>query len=169
MKTLHLLRHAKSSWKRGELDDHERPLSKRGRAAASAVAKAMARTGIAPDIVLCSTAVRARETLTPIAQRLKPPKVVFEPGIYDVAGRKLWKYVLALPEGADTVLLIGHNPGLHAFALSLADADSLGRLPSPEGKFPTGALVTFSFEGRWRDLRPRTAYLVSFVQPKELD
>ena len=169
MKTLHLLRHAKSSWKRVELDDHERPLSKRGRTAASAVAKGMARTGIAPDIVLCSTAVRARETLAPIAKRLKPPKVVFERGIYEVAGRKLWKYVLALPEDADTVLMIGHNPGLHAFALSLADAESVDRLPPLEGKFPTGALATFSFDGRWKDLRPRAARLVSFVQPKELE
>jgi len=168
MKTLHLLRHAKSSWKQVGLDDHERPLSKRGRAAASAMAKHMRRSEIAPDVVLCSTAVRAKETLEPIAKRLKPSKVRFERGIYEVSGRKLWKYVWALPERANAVLMIGHNPGLHDFALALADIDSVGRLPASGGKFPTGAFATFSFDGRWKDLRPRTARVVSFVQPKEL-
>jgi phosphohistidine phosphatase len=100
---------------------------------------------------------------------LKPGKVIFERGIYEVAGRNLWKYVRTLPERADSALMIGHNPGLHNFALALADTDSVGRLPPSEGKFPTGALATFSFEGRWTDLRPRTAHLVSFVQPKELE
>ena len=108
MKTLHLLRHAKSSWKEPGLDDHERPLSKRGRAAASAIAKHMKRTAIAPDIVICSTAVRTKETLEPIAKKLKPAKVIFEVGIYEVAESELWKHVGALPEQADTVLMIGH-------------------------------------------------------------
>ena len=100
---------------------------------------------------------------------MKQPKVLFERGIYEVAGRKLWKYVLALPEQANTVLMIGHNPGLHDFALALADADSVDALPPPGGKFPTGTLASFSFDGRWKDLRPRGAHLVSFVQPKELE
>jgi phosphohistidine phosphatase len=167
-KTLHLLRHAKSSWKELGLDDHERPLSKRGHAAASAMAKHMGRAAIAPDIVLCSTAVRAKETLEPIAKKLKPAKVTFESGIYEVAERELWKYVCALPEQAGTVLMIGHNPDLHNFALALADADSVDRLPPPHGKFPSGALATFSFDGQWKDLRPRGAHLASFVRPREL-
>jgi phosphohistidine phosphatase len=64
--------------------------------------------------------------------------------------------------------MIGHNPGLHNFALALAGPESAGDLPPPEGKFPTGALATFSFEGRWKDLLPHRARLVSFVRPKEL-
>jgi phosphohistidine phosphatase SixA len=88
-----------------------------------------------------------KQTLKPIAKRLKPAKVVFETGIYEVPERKLWKYVWALPAHADTVLIIGHNPGLHAFALALAlalaDADSVDHLPPPEGKFPSSALATF--------------------------
>jgi phosphohistidine phosphatase len=168
MKTLHLLRHAKSSWKQVGLDDHERPLSKRGRAAASAMAKHMKRAGIEPDIVLCSTAVRAKETFDHIAKKLKPKKVLFKRGIYEEPGRHLWKCVRALSERADTALMIGHNPGLHTFALTLADIDSVEHLPPSGGKFPTGALVTLSFDGRWKDLRPRTARVVSFVQPREL-
>ena len=71
---------------------------------------------LAPDIVLCSTAVRAKQTLDPIVKRIRPVKVVFERGIYEVPQRKLWKYLWALPENADSVLMIGHNPGLHELA-----------------------------------------------------
>jgi phosphohistidine phosphatase len=168
MKVLHLLRHAKSSWKNSALDDHERPLSKRGRVTAEAMAKHLERAKIAPDIVLCSTAVRAKQTLEPIAKRLKVTKVVFEKGIYEVPQRKLWRFLWALPERAETVLMIGHSPALHDLALALADADSADELPPTDGKFPTGALASFSFEGRWEELRPRGAHLVSFVRPKQL-
>jgi len=168
MKTLHLLRHAKSSRKDPTLEDHERPLSKRGRAAAKAMARYMERTKIAPDIVLCSTAVRAKQTLDPIAKRLRPAKVVFEDGIYEVPESKLWKHLRALPERAQTVLMIGHNPGLHDLALALADAGSHNHLPFSEGKFPTGALATFSFDGKWKDLRPHGAQLIALIQPKQL-
>jgi phosphohistidine phosphatase len=168
MKTLHLLRHAKSSWKDPALEDHERPLSKRGRSAAKAMAKYMERTEIAPDFVLCSTAVRARQTLNPIAKRLRPAKVVFENAIYEVPQRRLWMYLWALPEHAEIVLVVGHNPGLHDLALALTDPGSRNHALLPEGKFPTGALATFSFDGRWGDLRPDSAQLVSFIQPRQL-
>jgi phosphohistidine phosphatase len=91
MKTIHLLRHAKSTWKDVDLADHQRPLTKRGRATAKAIAAYMKRSRIEPDMVLCSTAVRAKGTLEPIAKRLKPAKVVFEAGIYEVQQRRLWK------------------------------------------------------------------------------
>jgi phosphohistidine phosphatase len=80
---LHLPRHAKSSWRDIGLGDHARPLSKRGRGTARAMAKQMERAKIAPDIVQCSTAIRAKETLEPIAKRLKPGKAIFERGIYE--------------------------------------------------------------------------------------
>ena len=168
MKTLHLLRHAKSSWKDPTLEDHERPLSNRGREVAKTLAKYLEGAELAPDIVLCSTAVRAKQTLDPIVKRLKPAKVVFERAIYEVPQRKLWKYLWALPENADSVLMIGHNPGLHELALALADAGSREHLPPSRGKFPTGAVATFSFDGTWKDLRPKGAHLASFTRPKEI-
>jgi phosphohistidine phosphatase len=168
MKTLHLLRHAKSSWDDPALDDHDRPLSKRGRAVAKAMAEHMERAKIVPDIVLCSTALRTKETLGPIAARVKPAKVVFAAGIYEASERKLWRHLWDLPEQAETVLMIGHSPGVHELALALADAASREHLPPVDGKFPTGALATFSFDGAWKKLSPRSAQLVSFVRPKEL-
>lgn len=168
MKTLHLLRHAKSSWKDPALDDHERPLNKRGRETAKLIGAYLRRAKIRPDVVLCSTAVRAKQTLAPISKEIKPPKVVLKRGIYEVAQRKLWKHIWTLPESADCVLMIGHNPALHDLALALADAKSRKRLPPPEAKFPTGALVSFSVDGAWKELRPNGATLLSFTSPKDI-
>jgi phosphohistidine phosphatase len=168
MKTLLLLRHAKSSWKDPALDDHERPLSKRGRATAKMIGAYLRREKIRPDVVICSSAVRARETLAPISKEIKPPKVVLEKDIYEVPQRKLWKHISTLPENADCVLLIGHNPALHDLALALADAASRARLPPIDGKFPTGAMATFHLDGTWKELRPNTATLAAFTTPKDI-
>jgi phosphohistidine phosphatase len=166
MKTLHLLRHAKSSWNDPDLDDHDRPLSKRGRETARAIAAYLRRAKIAPDLVICSTAVRARQTLDPITNAIKPPKVILEREIYEVAQEKIWKHLWKLPESADCVLLIGHNPGLHDLALALADADSAELVPPRGGKFPTGAMASFRFDGAWKAMQPHSAMLFSYTTPK---
>jgi phosphohistidine phosphatase len=168
MKTLHLLRHAKSSWKDPGLDDHDRPLSKRGRETAKTIAAYLRRAKIAPDLVICSTAVRARQTLDPIAKAIKRPKVILEREIYEVAQEKIWKHLWRLPERADCVLLIGHNPGLHDLALALADADSAKLVPPRGGKFPTGAIASFRFDGAWKAMQPHSAVLLSFTRPKAM-
>ena len=168
MKTLHLLRHAKSSWKDAALADHERPLSKRGRETAKTLGRYLRREKIKPDLAVCSTAVRARETLAPIRKKTKLRKVVLEDGIYEVPQEHLWERILTLPEKAESVLLIGHNPALQELALELADAESRARFPAIEAKFPTGAMATFSFEGTWKELRPNGAALAAFTTPKDI-
>jgi phosphohistidine phosphatase len=168
MKTLHLLRHAKSSWNDPDLDDHDRPLSKRGRETARAIAAYLRRVKIAPDLVICSTAVRARQTLDPITKAIKPPKVILEREIYEVAQEKIWKHLWKLPESADCVLLIGHNPGLHDLALELADPDSAKLVPPRGGKFPTGAMASFRFDRAWKAMQPHSAVLLSFTRPKAM-
>src|SRR5580692_13060774 len=112
-----------SSWKDPGRNDHDRPLSKRGRQTAKMMAAYLRRAKIAPDLVICSTAKRARQTLDPIAKAKKPPKVVLERAIYGGAQRALWEQLWNLPESAKSVLLIGHNPALHDLALELAHAD----------------------------------------------
>src|ERR1700730_16542785 len=139
MKSLHLLRHAKSSWKDPGLNDHDRPLSKRGRQTAKMMAAYLRRAKIAPDLVICSTAMRARQTLNPIAKAKKPPKVVLEREIYGGAQRALWEQLWNLPESAKSVLLIGHNPALQDLALELAQTDKL--LPFAGEEFPTCAMA----------------------------
>src|SRR5215469_900221 len=138
MKTLYLLRHAKSSWKDPGLDDLDRPLNKRGRETAKTMAAYLRRSKIAPDLVLCSTAVRARQTLEPIAKAIKPGSVAFESRIYEVAQPELLKYLRGLPEPVECALIIGHNPGLHDLALALADAKSRKRSRRPKASFRLG-------------------------------
>ncbi len=167
MKSLHLLRHAKSSWKDPDLNDHDRPLSERGRRAAKMMAAYLRRSKIEPDLVICSTAMRAQQTLDPIAKAKKPPKVILE---REICGgqQALWEQLWNLPESAKSVLVIGHNPALHDLALELVQADSNKLLPSAGEKFPTGAMASFRFDGAWKALEPHGAVLASFITPKAI-
>ena len=163
MKSLHLLRHAKSSWKDPSLNDHDRPLSKRGRETAKTMATYLRRAKIVPDLVICSTAMRARQMLNPIAKAKKPPKVVLEREIYGGTQQALWEQLWNLPESAKSVLLIGHNPALHDLALELAQANLNKLLPSAGGKLPPGAMASFRFDGAWKALEPHGAELASYI------
>lgn len=168
MHALHLLRHAKSSWADDELDDHDRPLSKRGRRDAEAMALHLAARGGTPDLVLSSTAARARATLAPLLERLKPKRILLDRDLYLAPGAKLLAHLRETAEDVGTALLIGHNPGLHELALLLADPESPVELPPLSGKLPTGALASFRFGSEWRRLKPRTATLIAYVTPREL-
>jgi phosphohistidine phosphatase len=168
MNTLYLLRHAKSSWTDDQLADHDRPLSKRGRRAADAVAQHLSLKHVAVDLVLSSTAARARETLEPILARLKPPRVLFDRDLYLAPVAALLERLREIDETDSSVLLAGHNPGLHELTLALADPDSPVAPPPLSGKFPTGALASFRFAGPWRRLKLGTATLVDFVTPRDL-
>ena len=168
MHALHLLRHAKSSWADEKLDDHDRPLSKRGRRDAEAMARHLAGRGGTPDLALSSTAARAHATLAPLLERLKPKRVLLDRDLYLAPGRALLEYLRNTNEGVGSALLVGHNPGLHELALLLADPDSPVELPPLSGKFPTGALASFRFATTWSRLKPRTARLIAYVTPREL-
>ena len=168
MHSLHLLRHAKSSWADDELDDHDRPLSKRGRRDAETMAEHLAARGGMPDLVLSSTATRAHATLAPLLEVLKPKRVLLDRALYLAPGAKLLEHLRAAGEQVGTALMIGHNPGLHELALLLADPASPVGLPPLSGKFPTGALATYRFAFEWRRLKPRAATLIAYVTPREL-
>jgi len=168
MHALHLLRHAKSSWADEELDDHDRPLSKRGQRDAEAMARHLAERGGTPDLVLSSTAARARSTLMPLLDRMKPRRVLLDRDLYLAPGAKLLEHLRETDEDVSIALLVGHNPGLHELALLLADPESPVELPPLSGKFPTGALATFRFGPAWRRLKPHAATLISYVTPREI-
>jgi phosphohistidine phosphatase len=168
LKRLHLLRHAKSSWKDESLPDEERPLSKRGVRASARMAEHVAETGLVVELVICSSARRARETLGPILQALAAePEVRVEPRVYGADAAELLEVVRALPEQVATALLVGHNPGIQSLALRLArEGERLARLAD---KYPTGALATLELEvERWAEVDFEGARLASFVRPREL-
>ena len=169
MKLLYLLRHAKSSWDDPALVDHERPLAPRGRRAAARIAEHLSSQGIRPALILCSSSRRTRETLEPVAAVLPDVPTQVEADLYGAGEGTLLERLHRLPGPADSVLLIGHNPGLQDLALALAgggDAETLARLGA---KMPTAALATLSAPvTRWRDLTPGGAALAAFVVPREL-
>jgi phosphohistidine phosphatase len=164
LKTLYILRHAKAAPEDRE-GDAERPLMKRGRKVAAAMGGYLAELKPLPALVLCSTSLRTRETLDAILSELDPePQLLFEDVLYLASASHLLDRLQHLPEQAASVLLIGHNPGLHQLAVSLAtDAGELA------DSFPTAALAVLRVSGSWSALRPHQAKLVDFKTPKSLN
>jgi phosphohistidine phosphatase len=162
LKTLYILRHAKAAPEDRD-GDVDRPLTKRGRKAAAIMGEYLAGLEVPPGLVLCSTAVRTRETLDEILPSLEPMKILFEDALYLAGAGRLIDRLQRLPEQAASVLLIGHNPGLHQLAASLA-----GEAAALAEGFPTAALAVLRLSGAWPDLRPRQATLIDFKTPKSL-
>jgi phosphohistidine phosphatase len=163
---LYLLRHAKSSWADPTLADRERPLAARGRRDAKRIAKHLRRLGCEPELVLCSSAARTRETLELLRPAVGTATVLFEEELYAASRDELLARLRRVPDAVASVLLIGHNPGLHQLALTLASAgDELERL---EAKFPTAALATLAAATTWSRLAPADATLTAYVAPKQL-
>jgi phosphohistidine phosphatase len=170
MPTLYLLRHAKSSWADPTAADHDRPLAPRGRRASQAIAEHLRRERITPQLVLCSSATRARETLEGIVGGFDKPaqvQVEIERGLYAASADDLLARLRDVQDDVESVMLIGHDPAIRELALSLARGGTL--LEQVREKFPTAALATLSVRGGWRTLAPGCAQLVAFVKPRELD
>ena len=168
MNTLYLLRHAKSSWSDLTLPDEARPLAARGRRDAKRVARHFAGLGIEPELVLCSSAQRTRETLELVRPALgTAASVVLDAELYGASADELLEHVRAVPDRVASLLMIGHNPGLHDLAVRLASAGA--DLPRLEAKFPTGALATLALpNAAWSELSHANAVLDAFVVPKQL-
>lgn len=164
MKRLHLLRHAKSSWDDPDLPDHERPLAPRGEKAAVKIADHVRAAGIAPELVLCSTALRTRQTLAALLPVLPgEAEIRMEDRLYGTGVEAVLARLREVDEDVGSVLVVGHNPTLHELALALTDReDALER-------FPTGALASVAFAAPWADLAEGTAELEGFVVPRSLD
>jgi phosphohistidine phosphatase len=167
VRKLFLLRHAKSSWDDPGLADHDRPLAPRGRRAAKVIAAHLRDQGIAPELVLCSSSQRTRETLERIAPALADGVVLeIEREFYAAPASTLLSRLQAVGDDVESVMLIGHNPGIEQLALTLAgDGEKLAEV---RRKYQTAALATLEFEGRWRELEPGAARLADFVKPKQL-
>ena len=170
MKTLTLLRHAKSGWDDPVARDFDRPLNPKGQRAAAMMGRHMKSLGLAFDHVVASPAVRVVETLAHVGEGygsdLAP---AWDQRAYLASAATLLDIVQALPDAAESVLLSGHNPGLEELVLLLsADSDSLR--DQVEVKFPTAALAELRFGVRhWQDVMPGGGVLARFVRPRDLD
>ncbi|MBV9941218.1 MAG: histidine phosphatase family protein [Solirubrobacterales bacterium] len=166
-KRLFVLRHAKSSWDDPGLADHERPLTPRGRRALKALASYMQARGIEPELVLCSSSRRTRETLDGIAVG---GEHVIERTLYEADTDEVLERLRRLPVDISSVMLIGHNPVAQMLVLRLTNHDADGAAdPGREEvkrKFPTGALASLTVSCGWRELAPGCARLNEFTSPK---
>ncbi|WP_030387441.1 SixA phosphatase family protein [Streptomyces sp. NRRL S-241] len=160
-----LLRHGKSEW--SDADDHERPLAEQGRKDAPTAGKWLAGAGIAPDVALCSTAARCRETwklaVPELSQR---PRTVYEDRLYEGSPGELIALLNETSDDVTNLLVVGHNPGMHGLADALAgdpEGDLLPRMT--RSGFPTASIAVLTFQESWKAVEPGVARLVSFWSP----
>jgi len=170
MKTIYLLRHAKSDWGDAALADIDRPLNARGKSAADSMALFLANAEIKPNLVICSSAARTRETLARILPGLgNTVPAVIEDTLYGAAAGRLLRRLHGLDDGLASVMLIGHNPALEELARRLAGGGDTEALARMAAKFPSGALAALEADvTHWRDLETGGARLAAFVTPRDL-
>ena len=161
MRTLYLLRHAKSSWKDDSLRDFDRPLKRRGREAAEQIGEVLKAEKLKDFLVISSPAVRARETsaivLKSAGLQLEPR---FDERIYEADVRTLLELVASIPDKSATAMLVGHNPGFE---------NLLSYLTGDDRHMPTAALAKIEFDaGSWSEVTRGSGRLESFVTPKDL-
>jgi len=175
-KRLILFRHAKSAWDRPGLSDKDRTLNERGRRAAPAMGRWLAKMGYTPDLILSSDSVRTRETLALARPEFEadrggqPPKTIYVSALYLAGGSGLINVLRDHGDpGVDTIMILAHNPGLAVLALSLPPKDIRHDVEEIIGKFPTAAAAIYRLppEGIAGELRGRCA-LEAFMKPKAL-
>ncbi|MFI8325645.1 SixA phosphatase family protein [Streptomyces sp. NPDC085529] len=162
-----LLRHAKADW--GQETDHERPLAERGRKDAPVAGRRLAQSGIRFDLAVCSTAARTRETWKLAVHELpERPRTVYEERIYEASLGELIALLNEIPEDVSDVIVIGHNPGMHALADALAgDAEGDAHARMNRSGYPTAAYAVLTFTGTWKSVEHGVARLEEFWTPHD--
>jgi phosphohistidine phosphatase len=167
MKRLFLLRHVKSSWDDAMLDDHERPLAPKGRRIAEQLCRYLLDQEISPALVLCSSALRTRQTLAELMPAIRAEATLrIERGLYGADAEALLRRIREVPEAAPTIMVIGHNPGMQDLAGRLAAGGA--KASEIEESYPAGALAIFYVENGWSGLDARSATISAFVMPRDL-
>ncbi len=165
---LWLLRHAKSSWDDPSLGDEDRPLALRGERAADLMRDYLEAADINPELILCSSALRTRQTLA----RVLPPlgssvEILIEPALYTFDADVLLDRLSRVSADVASVLLVGHNPAMQELAIRVADRGE--RLDDLSRKYPTAGLAEIAFlAGSWDTLAERPGELARFVVPRDL-
>ncbi|WP_456383068.1 SixA phosphatase family protein [Hydrogenimonas sp.] len=163
MKELFIFRHAKSDWDDPQLSDYERPLNKRGREDAPKMGEHLAGLGVVPDLVVSSPAKRAKKTAKIVAGKLgyDPDAIEWVEGIYEASPQSLLYLVCQLPDEAERVMIVGHNPGLTALANMLGDV--------AVDNIPTAGCVGIVFDtDRWEKACRMKGHTLFFEYPKKV-
>ena len=169
MVTLSLFRHAKSSWAEAGLRDFERPLAPRGIKAAPRMGAFMREQGLIPDLVLCSPAKRAMETLEFALPGLgETPEISYDEDIYHAGPHQILALLREIDGDVRHAMLIGHNPGMHALALGLVGSGDETDLAELAMKYPTAGLVVIDFDCSWPEIGAGLGALRLFMVPRRL-
>jgi phosphohistidine phosphatase len=170
MHQLLLLRHAKSSWVDAATPDRDRSLNARGRRAAVTMRRAMRDLGLTPDLILVSSAKRTMETVNLLEPWDDTPLIEPMDDLYLASAKRLFGIVRDVAETVRSVLVIGHNPGMHELAMAVTDARASAEklVRGVREGFPTTALAEFSIIGPWSGLDAGGARLLRFLTPKTL-
>lgn len=169
MPHLILLRHAKSAWDNPELGDFDRPLAARGKRAAPLIGQWLTKKKWQPDLVLCSSAVRARETLDLVLPALSaPPQVRYLKSLYLASPSAMIRVLKRQSEETGSIMLVAHNPGMENLAQYLSDGERSATAGRMAEKFPTAALAHFKLPS-WQNLGEEKAELRHFVRPRDLE
>jgi phosphohistidine phosphatase len=171
MRRLILLRHAKAEASEPGMEDRSRRLADRGRKDAAKIGAYMASHGIVPDKVMISPAARTQETWKFAAAAFRPaPGAMTADAIYDATPHTIVSVIKAVPATAHTLLVAGHNPGLHEAALMLIASGDIEARERLREKLPTAGLVIIDFAfDDWSRLHPQSGRLERFVSPKWLE
>lgn len=168
-KTLYILRHAKAESGSGATGDHERGLIERGLRDAEAMGRYMAKAGIRPDKILCSTARRATETLAQLQTGYGAALPDERTGaLYLASANAMLNLIAATEESVEKLMIVGHNPGLHQLAAKLAATGDEAQLDALSLKFPTCTLAAISFDVSWTAVPRAPGRLEILVMPEML-
>ncbi len=162
MKTLYLVRHAKSSWKYPNLDDFERPLNKRGRKNAPFMGTILKKLNVAPDLILSSPANRASMTARIIAEKIGYPleNICYSEDVYEFSANALIDVIKHLDDVINTAMLVGHNPALTELANYIGD--------TPIGNIPTSGVFCAELDiPSWTKIGDRCGKMIFFEYPKK--
>ncbi len=170
MKTLFLLRHAKSNWDDPALADFDRPMNDRGQSAALAIGGYMKVEGLFPDLIMSSPAARTFETLERLQKGMARRFLIQYPKIlYLAAPETILNMIHNAADSAARLMIVGHNPGLHQLALSLIKTGARPDIDNLSVKYPTGALLEITFPVEtWVDIGLGGGRLQRFIKPKML-
>ncbi len=172
MKTLTLLRHAKSGWDDPVSRDFDRPLNKRGKHASEVMGKWLRDHGIHFDLIIGSPAIRVVETIEHFAigygETMAP---MWDKRVYLASAQSLLEVIQDAPDTAESLLLVGHNPGFEDLVLMLVpDVAGDDARDAVEEKYPTAALAEIRFDvDRWADVRAGQGRLEWFTRPRDVD
>jgi phosphohistidine phosphatase len=171
MRRLILFRHAKAEPSEPGMEDHARVLVERGRKDAAKIGAYMVGHGFIPDKVVISPATRTQETWKYAASAFRPsPAAMSAEPLYDATPHAILGVIKAAPSPAHTLLIIGHNPGLHEVALMLIASGDIEARERLREKLPTAGLIIIDFAfDNWSKLHPQSGRLERFVSPKSLE